>query len=109
METPKCTFPKHGMTSKKWLKALHRSLQDLRGIIKLFENSIILLAGDFMKTLPAISLTTPADRINACLKYSTFSRHVDNDYKYVCAAAKRSISRHILTSIAGNWEWQSAG
>ncbi|GFS98753.1 ATP-dependent DNA helicase [Trichonephila clavipes] len=32
--------------------------------------------GDFRQTLPVISRLTPADEINACLKYSTLWRHV---------------------------------
>jgi hypothetical protein len=37
---------------------------------------LILLAGDFRQTLPVIPRSTPADEINACLKYSTLWRHV---------------------------------
>ncbi|XP_029173244.1 ATP-dependent DNA helicase pfh1-like [Nylanderia fulva] len=64
------------MAHKKLLEALDRSLQDLRGNIKPFGNALILLAGDFRQTLPLIPRSTPADKINACLKYSTFWQHV---------------------------------
>ncbi|GFT86610.1 ATP-dependent DNA helicase pif1 [Trichonephila clavipes] len=64
------------MIHKKSLEALDRSLQDLRGNVQPFGNALILLAGDFRQTLPVISRSTPADEINACLKYSTLWRHV---------------------------------
>ncbi|XP_069167102.1 ATP-dependent DNA helicase pif1-like [Procambarus clarkii] len=64
------------MDYKKSLKAPDRSLKDLRGNIRPFGNALILLAGDFRQTLPVIPRSTPADEINACLKYSTFWRHV---------------------------------
>ncbi|GFQ78164.1 ATP-dependent DNA helicase, partial [Trichonephila clavata] len=64
------------MIHKKSLKALDRSLQDLRENVQPFGNALILLSGDFRQTLPVISLSTPADEINACLKYSTLWRHV---------------------------------
>jgi hypothetical protein len=41
-----------------------------------FGNVLILLAGDFRQTLPVLPRSTPADEINACLKYSAFWRHV---------------------------------
>ncbi|GFW17608.1 ATP-dependent DNA helicase [Trichonephila clavipes] len=64
------------MIHKKSLEALDRSLQDLRENVRPFGNALILLAGDFRRTLPVISRSTPADEINACLKYSTLWRHV---------------------------------
>ena len=64
------------MAHKKSLEALDRSLQDLRGNIRPFGNALILLAGDFRQTLPVVPRSTPADEINACLKYSTLWRHV---------------------------------
>ncbi|XP_039282843.1 uncharacterized protein LOC120351029 isoform X2 [Nilaparvata lugens] len=64
------------MAHKKSLEALDRSLRDLRGNVQPFGNALILLAGDFRQTLPVISRSTPADEINACLKYSTLWRHV---------------------------------
>ena len=64
------------MAHKKSLEALDRSLQDLRGNVQPFGNALILLAGDFRQTLPVIPRSTPADEINACLKYSTLWRHI---------------------------------
>ncbi|XP_069164160.1 uncharacterized protein [Procambarus clarkii] len=61
---------------KKSFEAPDRSLQDLRGNIRQFRNALILLAGDFRQTFPVIPRSTPADEINACLKYSTLWRHV---------------------------------
>ena len=49
------------MAHKISLEALDRSLQDLRGNVKLFGNAVILLAGDFRQTLPVIPRSTPAD------------------------------------------------
>ena len=60
------------MSHKKSLEALDRSLQDLRGNVRLFGNAVILLAGDFRQILPVIPRSTPAAEINVCLKYSTF-------------------------------------
>src|SRR5258705_1174441 len=64
------------MAHKKSLEALDQSLQDLRDNPTPFGNALILLAGDFRQTLPVIPRSTPADEINACLKYSTLWRHV---------------------------------
>ncbi|GFU62736.1 transposase [Trichonephila clavipes] len=61
---------------KKSLEALDRSLQCLRENVQQFGNALILLAGDFRQKLNVISRSTPADEINACLKYSTLWRHV---------------------------------
>jgi ATP-dependent DNA helicase PIF1 len=58
------------MTHKKSIEALDRSLQDLRGDRRPFGNALLLLAGDFRQTLPVLPRSTPADEINACLKYS---------------------------------------
>jgi hypothetical protein len=41
-----------------------------------FGNALILLAGDYRQTLPVLPRSTPADEINACLKYSALWRHV---------------------------------
>ena len=46
------------MAHKKSLEALHRTLQDLRKKQKLFGGAMILLAGDFRKTLPVIPRST---------------------------------------------------
>ncbi|VDN03062.1 unnamed protein product, partial [Onchocerca ochengi] len=37
--------------------------------------SATLLPGDFRQALPVVPRSTPADEINACLKYSTLRRH----------------------------------
>jgi hypothetical protein len=57
------------MTYKKSLEAIHRTMQDLRDNQNIF-GALILLSGDFMQTLPVIPYSTPADKINACLKSS---------------------------------------
>ena len=64
------------LAHKKSLEARDQSLQDLRGNVQPFGNALILLSGDFRQTLPVISRSTPADEINACLKYTTLWRHV---------------------------------
>ncbi|XP_036146764.1 ATP-dependent DNA helicase PIF1-like [Monomorium pharaonis] len=64
------------MAHKKALEALNRTLQDLRGNNKPFGNALILLAEDFKQTLPVIPRSTPADEINASLKYSILWKHV---------------------------------
>ncbi|GFU48246.1 ATP-dependent DNA helicase [Trichonephila clavipes] len=103
-------------------KTSDRSLQDLRENVQPFGNALILLAGDFRQTLPVISRSTPADEINACLKYSTLWRHVHIlqftvysiyysrtvDYEYACPASKRSISRGILPTVTGHWKRTTA-
>jgi hypothetical protein len=64
------------MAHKKSLEALDSSLQYLRGNNKPFGNALILLAGDFRQTLPVIAKSTPADEINACLKYSNLWQRI---------------------------------
>ncbi|BHF83009.1 hypothetical protein SprV_0802615000 [Sparganum proliferum] len=64
------------MAHKKALEALDRTLQDLRGSTRPFGGVLLLLAGDFRQTLPVIPRATPAEEINACLKYSSFWCHV---------------------------------
>ena len=63
------------MAQKKSLEALDRSLYDLRGNLKPFCSTLILLAGDFRQTLPVIPRSTPADEMNACLKSSNLWVH----------------------------------
>lgn len=58
------------MALKKALKALHRTLQNLRVNEQIFRGTVILLSGDFSQTLSVISRLTPADEHNACLKSS---------------------------------------
>ncbi|UYV60859.1 hypothetical protein LAZ67_1002623 [Cordylochernes scorpioides] len=65
------------MAHKKSLEALNRTLKDLRGNEQLFGGALILLAGDFRRTLPVIPRSTPADELNACLKSSVLWRYVD--------------------------------
>ncbi|GBO09511.1 hypothetical protein AVEN_204365-1 [Araneus ventricosus] len=56
------------MSNKKAFKALYRTMRDLRNDNRIMGGVIILLSGDFRQILPAISRTTPADELNACLK-----------------------------------------
>ncbi|GFV67731.1 ATP-dependent DNA helicase [Trichonephila clavipes] len=60
------------MPLKKAIEALNRTLQDLRDTTDIMERMIVLLAGDFRKTLPIIQRGTPADEIRACIKSSSF-------------------------------------
>lgn len=64
------------MAHKKSLEALDRSLRDIRGNNRPFGKTVVLLSGDFKQTLPVIPRSTPADEINACLKFSGLWRHV---------------------------------
>lgn len=57
------------MAHKKALESLDRTLQDFRDRNDPFGGAVILLAGDFRQKLPVIPRSTPADEINACLKY----------------------------------------
>jgi len=52
------------MAHKKSLEDLDQSLRDLRGNLKPFGSTLILLAGDFRQTLPIIPRSTPADEMN---------------------------------------------
>ncbi|XP_057658917.1 uncharacterized protein LOC130895540 [Diorhabda carinulata] len=56
------------MAHKKSLEALKLTLKDLRRNNNISGGLMILLAGDFRQTLPAIPRGTPADELNACLK-----------------------------------------
>ena len=64
------------MAHKRALKALNRTLKDLRNNQNLFGGTMILLAGDFRQILPVIPRSTAADEINACLKSSNLWRYV---------------------------------
>jgi hypothetical protein len=64
------------MVHKRALKALNRTMKDLRNDSRCFVGAIILLSGDFRRTLLAIPRTSAADEINACLKSSTLWRYV---------------------------------
>ncbi|GBN25346.1 hypothetical protein AVEN_81905-1 [Araneus ventricosus] len=61
---------------KHGLKAIDRTLQDLRGNKDLMGGLIVVLAGDFRQTLPVIPRGTMADEIKACLKSSYFWKQV---------------------------------
>ena len=61
----KCT-----MAHKHSLDALDRSLKDIKDNIRLFGGALLLLSGDFIKTLPVIPHAKYAVEINACLKGS---------------------------------------
>jgi len=52
-------------------------LQDFQGNSTPFGSTLILLAGDFRKTLPIISISTLVDEINTYLKYSFLWAHVN--------------------------------
>ena len=62
--------------TKKSLKALDRTLKDLRGNRELFGGTLILLSRDFRQTPPVIPRSTPTDELNACLKLSVLWQHV---------------------------------
>jgi ATP-dependent DNA helicase PIF1 len=64
------------MTHKNSLKAIHLTMQNLRDNQKIFGGALILLSGDFRQTMPVIRRSTPADKINACLKSSFLRRYV---------------------------------
>ena len=64
------------MAHKKSLEALDQSLRHLRGNSKPCGSTLILLAGDSRQTLPIIPRSTPADKMNACLKNSNLWAHV---------------------------------
>ena len=44
-------------------------MKDLRNNQNRFCEAMILLAGDFRQTLPAIPRSTPVDELNACLTF----------------------------------------
>ena len=64
------------MSHKKGLEALDRTLRDFRNNQQPMGGAMILLAGDFRQILPVIQRSTPADELNACLKYSFLWKHV---------------------------------
>ncbi|XP_026475828.1 uncharacterized protein LOC113381015 [Ctenocephalides felis] len=67
----KCTI-----THKRSLKALDRTLKDLRDNQNIFGGAMILLSGDFRQTLPVIPQSSVAEELNASLKSSNLWRHV---------------------------------
>ena len=64
------------MAHRKSLECLDTTLKDLRGNKRLMGGVLVLLCGDFRQTLPVIPRGTPADEINACLKFSNLWRYV---------------------------------
>lgn len=64
------------MAHKRSLKALDKTLKDLRDNQNIFGGAMILLSGDFRQTLPVIPRSTVADELNACLKASNLWRYV---------------------------------
>ena len=64
------------MAHRQALEALDRTLQDLRGNGKRMGGVVVLLAGDFRRTLPVIPKGTMADEIKACLKSSGLWKYV---------------------------------
>ena len=58
------------MAHKYAIKALDRTLQDLRGNNSPMGGVVFLMAGDFRQTLPVIPKGTKADEIKACIKSS---------------------------------------
>lgn len=48
------------MAHKRALEALNRTLKDLRNDLRCFGSAMILLSGDFRKTLPVIPRLTAA-------------------------------------------------
>ena len=69
-------WDEYAMAHKKSLVALEQSLRDLRGNLKPFGSTILLLAGDFRQTLPITPRSTPADEMNAWPKNSNLWAHV---------------------------------
>ncbi|UYV67936.1 hypothetical protein LAZ67_5002546 [Cordylochernes scorpioides] len=64
------------MAHKIALEALDRTLQDIRDDPQPMGGLVVLLAGDFRQTLPVVTRGTPADELNACLKYSYLWSHI---------------------------------
>ena len=58
------------------MEALDRTMKDLRENTQLFGGALILLSGDFRQTLPVIARSTPADKLNPCIKSSVLWRYV---------------------------------
>lgn len=91
--------------TQKSLDALDRSLQDLRGGIRPFGNTLILLTTDSRQSLPVIPRSTAVDEINACrhvktLRLTTITRvQLQND------PTAEIFSHHLL----GNWERKCVG
>lgn len=94
------------MAHKKGLEALDRTLRDFRRNQLIMGGALILLAGDFRQTLPVIPKSTPADKLNACLKNSTLWRHVEKITlssvdEYACAFTWRCLSTNICKTTVG--------
>ncbi|GFU04677.1 ATP-dependent DNA helicase [Trichonephila clavipes] len=60
------------MANKISIKAVNRTMQDIRGNTLLFGGATFLFAGDFRQILPVV---TRVDEINACLKRSVLWRY----------------------------------
>ena len=58
------------MSNKRAFEALDRTLQDIRQSSKPFGNVLMILSGDFRKTLPIIKNGTRPNEVAACIKSS---------------------------------------
>jgi len=64
------------MMQKHRFEVVNRTLKEISGNSHLMGGLIIVLAGDFRQTLPAIPRGTMADEIKACLKSSQLWKEV---------------------------------
>jgi len=58
------------------------------------DGALVLLAGDFRQTLPVIPRSTPADKLNVCLKNSALWRHV----KHITLSTNMRV--HLLRNVS---------
>ncbi|GBN08300.1 hypothetical protein AVEN_133797-1 [Araneus ventricosus] len=64
------------MSKKKAFEALDRTMRHLQNDNRIIGGVVILLSGDFLQTLPVISMATPSDELNAFFKASELWQYV---------------------------------
>ena len=94
------------MARKRALEALDRTFRDLHSNLILFGGGMILLAGDFCKTLPVIPRAKAADGINSCLKQSILWRYLKSQVnnEHASGVTKWHISGSFLKAITRHWQ-----
>ncbi|XP_044587129.1 uncharacterized protein LOC123266761 [Cotesia glomerata] len=65
------------MAHKNAIKALNRTLKDIRNRDRIMSGITVVLAGDFRQTLPVVPQGTRADEVKACRKSSVLWPHVN--------------------------------
>lgn len=91
------------MTNRKAVKAVNRTLQDIRQNHRLMGGTTVLFWGDFRQTVPIAPRGTRADEIAAYLKSSVLWRNISFTHQSVNIRAQlggcENAQYYIITNI----------